>query len=112
MSAAGEATLSRISGARYCFGFGVHSPSPLIFSLLHSHVNLEWCDEIKLSNLLLPRKSGSGFRVPGCRFWGQGFVIRVEGVGSSFGGTVGGGERKLKHKIITKPQPPSLNPEH
>jgi len=32
--------------------------SSLISSLLHSRVtlNLEWCDEIKLSNLLLPRK--------------------------------------------------------
>jgi len=33
------------------------SSSSLISSLLHSHVNLEWCDKIKLSNLLLPRKS-------------------------------------------------------
>jgi len=33
--------------------------SSLISSLLHSRVNLEWCDEIKLSNLLLPRKSGT-----------------------------------------------------
>ena len=33
--------------------------SSLIFSLLHSHANLEWCDKIKLSNLLLPRKSGT-----------------------------------------------------
>ena len=32
-------------------------PSPsssLVSSLLHSHVNLEWCDKIKLSDLLLP----------------------------------------------------------
>ena len=36
--------------------------SSSISSLLHSHVNLEWCDKIKLSNLLLPRKSGA--RVP------------------------------------------------
>ena len=35
------------------------SSSSLISSLLHSHVNLEWCDKIKLSNLLLPRKSGN-----------------------------------------------------
>ena len=27
--------------------------------LLHSHVNLEWRDKIKLSKLLLPRKSGT-----------------------------------------------------
>jgi len=33
--------------------------SSLISSLLHSHVNLEWCDKIKLSNPLLPRKSGT-----------------------------------------------------
>jgi len=31
----------------------------LISSLLHSYVNLEWCDIIKLSNLLLPRQSGN-----------------------------------------------------
>ena len=31
----------------------------VISSLLHSHVNLEWCDTIKLSNPLLPRKSGT-----------------------------------------------------
>ena len=37
----------------------VASSSSLISSLLHSHVNLEWCDKIKLSNLLLPRKSGT-----------------------------------------------------
>ena len=42
----------------------LHAPQPsssfsLIPSLLHSHVNLEWCDKIKLSNLLLPRKSGT-----------------------------------------------------
>ena len=30
------------------------SSSSMIFSLLHSHVNLDWCDEIKLSNLLQP----------------------------------------------------------
>ena len=30
-----------------------------ISSFLHSHVNHEWCDKIKLSNLLLPRKSGT-----------------------------------------------------
>jgi len=30
------------------------SSSSLISSFLHSHVNLEWCDKIKLSNLLLP----------------------------------------------------------
>ena len=35
------------------------SSSSLISSLLHSHVNLEWCDQIKLSNLLLPWKSGT-----------------------------------------------------
>ena len=28
------------------------SSSSLISTLLHSHVNLEWCDKIKLSNLL------------------------------------------------------------
>ena len=33
--------------------------SSLISSLLHSHANLEWCDNIKLSNLLLPWKSGT-----------------------------------------------------
>ena len=32
------------------------SSSSLICSLIHSHANLEWCDEVKLSNLLLPRK--------------------------------------------------------
>jgi len=39
----------------------ISSSSSLISSLLHSHVtlNLEWCDKIKLSNLLLPRKSGT-----------------------------------------------------
>jgi len=31
----------------------VPSSSSSISSLLHSHVNLEWCDKIKLSNLLL-----------------------------------------------------------
>ena len=35
------------------------SSSSLISSLLHSHAILEWCDKIKLSNLLLPRKSGT-----------------------------------------------------
>jgi len=39
-------------------GWGLSSSS-LIPSLLDSHVNLEWCDKIKLSNLLLPRKSGT-----------------------------------------------------
>ena len=39
--------------------------SSLISSLLHSHVtlNLEWCDTIKLSNLLLPWKSGTTKRL-------------------------------------------------
>ena len=32
------------------------SSSSLIPSLSHSHVNLEWCEDIKLPNLLLPRK--------------------------------------------------------
>jgi len=44
------------------FGVGSRartSSSSLISSLLHSRVNLEWCDNIKLSNLLLPRKSGT-----------------------------------------------------
>ena len=41
----------------------------LISSLLHSHVNLEWCDKIKLSSLLLPRKSGTMKRAsPGSAF--------------------------------------------
>jgi len=35
------------------------SSSSSLTSSLHSHVNLEWCDEIKLANLLLPRKSGT-----------------------------------------------------
>ena len=37
------------------------SSSSLISSSLHSHVTLkpEWCDKIKLSNLLLPRKGGT-----------------------------------------------------
>ena len=37
------------------------SSSSLISSSLHSHVTLkpEWCDEIKLSNLMLQRKSGT-----------------------------------------------------
>ena len=39
---------------------GGPSLSSLISSLLQLHVNLEWCDEIKLSNLLLPRMSGTG----------------------------------------------------
>ena len=47
--------------------YGVHksksstfsSSSSLISSLLHSHVNLEWCDKIKLSNLLLLRPSSA-----------------------------------------------------
>ena len=37
-----------------------HSSSSSISSSLHSHVTfLEWCDKIKLSNLLLPRKTGT-----------------------------------------------------
>ena len=38
-----------------------HFYASLISSSLHSHVTLylEWCDKIKLSNLLLPRKSGT-----------------------------------------------------
>jgi len=35
----------------------ISSSSSLISSVLHSHVNLEWCDKIKLSKPLLPRKS-------------------------------------------------------
>ena len=31
------------------------SSSSLISSVLHSHVNLECCDKIKISNLLLPQ---------------------------------------------------------
>ena len=48
------------------------SSSSLISSLLHSHVNLEWCDKIKLLNLLLPQKSSTwrsrlqGWLVVGC----------------------------------------------
>ena len=40
---------------------GTESSSSLISSLLHSHVtlNLKWCDTIKLSDLLMSRKSGS-----------------------------------------------------
>ena len=39
------------------------SSSSSTSSLLPSHVNLEWCDKFKLSNLLLPRKSGTGKRL-------------------------------------------------
>ena len=35
------------------------SSSSLLSSLLHSYVNLKWCEKIKLSNLLLPRKGGT-----------------------------------------------------
>ena len=74
------------------------SSSSLISSLVHSHVNLEWCDDIKLSNLLLPRKSCtikslqllstyryrvSGFR---CRpFIPAGFQRNPAGLPSDFG---------------------------
>ena len=36
----------------WALDFGLHSSSSLISSSLHSHVNLEWCDKIKYSNLL------------------------------------------------------------
>jgi hypothetical protein len=38
-----------------------HTPNQLHPHALHSHATflLEWCDKIKLSNLLLPRKSGT-----------------------------------------------------
>ena len=39
-------------------GTPAHSSS-LISSISHSHINLEWCDKIKLSCLMLPRKSGT-----------------------------------------------------
>ena len=44
---------------RCCTEASTRSSSSLISSLLHSHANREWCDEIKLSNLLLPRKSAT-----------------------------------------------------